>query len=90
MDIKKCPTCGVAWQQAENIYDFFKNERGYSKEKAAEAAEMYGCTKENPRHFGINVVGIETEKYDGVSYWKCDKCGTVFDRWTMKETTIDD
>ena len=90
MDIKKCPNCGVPWERKENIYEFFRHNRGYSKKDAAEAADMYGCTKEHPKHFGINVVGIETEQYDGVSYWKCEKCGIVFDRWTMKKTTIKD
>lgn len=87
MIIKACPECGIPWEMDVNIYDYFRN-RGYSKEDAAKTAEMYGCTKEEPKSFSINVVGIETEQYDGVSYWKCDKCGTAFDRWTMKKTTI--
>jgi hypothetical protein len=46
---------------------------------------MYGCTPSTPQHFSVNVVGIEIQgQYDGVSYWKCTPCGTVFDRWTMK------
>lgn len=88
MNCKRCPECGIAWERKENIYEYFRDYRGYSKEEAAKAAEMYGCTKEDPKHFGINVVGIETEKYDGISYWRCDVCGSVFDRWTMKKTSI--
>lgn len=82
---EKCPKCEVRWQEEETIYEHFLN-KGYTKEKAAETAEMYGCTKENPKHFGKNVTGVEIQGgYDGVSYWQCSKCETYFDRWTMEE-----
>lgn len=85
-----CPKCGTPWEEEETIYEHFLQRYG-SEEKARETAAMYGCTPENPKHFGKDVVGIEIPgKYDGVSYWQCQKCDTVFDRWTMKETTIED
>jgi rubrerythrin len=35
------------------------------------------------------VVGIEVQGlYDGVSYWRCPFCGTTWDRWTGKETSL--
>ena len=36
-------------------------------------------------HFS-RLIGIEVQgSYDGVSYWKCPDCATVFDRWTGME-----
>ena len=29
-----------------------------------------------------HLIGIETEKYDGVSYWQCPFCKVTWDRWT--------
>ena len=79
---KTCPNCNTPWEEKETIYDHFRG-KGYSKEAAAESAESYGCTKGNPKHFGKDVMGIETDNYDGVSYWACQKCEATFDRWTM-------
>ena len=84
-NMKNCPKCKIEWEEKENIYEYFL-AKGYSEEKAMDTAEMYGHTNENPKYFGKNCVGIETEGYDGVSYWKCTSCNTVFDRWTMKES----
>jgi len=86
--MENCPKCKTAWLEDESIYDYFR-KTGQTKEEATETAKSYGCTKENPKSFGKDVVGIEVRgKYDGVSYWECQKCKTVFDRFTMKETTI--
>jgi len=85
-----CPKCKVPWQHEENIYEYFRSI-GKSKEEANQAAEAYGCTKENPKHFGMNVVGIEDpELYDGVSFWRCKCCNTKFSRWTMEEVKSKD
>lgn len=78
---KQCPSCKAPWEAEENIYDHFRN-KGESKEEATKTASMYGCTKENPKHFGINVVGVEyPEKYDGVWEWKCTACEEVQPRF---------
>lgn len=80
----QCPSCNIAWQGEETITQYFVRE-GYTTRKAKQIAAMYGCTSETPRHFGKNVIGIEIQgQYDGVSYWKCEGCKTVFDRWTLK------
>lgn len=87
---KSCPSCEAPWEAEETIYQHFVN-RGKTPAEATKSAEMYGCTPENPKHFGINVVGIEIPgKYDGVSFWKCQECETVFDRWTMEPTNLDE
>ena len=81
---KNCPSCNTEWEEKETIKEHFENQ-GYSTRKAVQTAAMYGCTPENPKHFGKNVVGIEIRGgYDGVSYWKCQVCETMFDRFTMK------
>lgn len=85
LEAKECPSCKTPWEEDITIYQHFLNQ-GYSKEEAQETAEFYGCTKEKPRNFGKDVAGIEIQgKYDGVSYWECQKCKDVFDRWTMKK-----
>ena len=79
-----CPSCNIEWEEKQTITEHFVNE-GYTLSKAVQTGAMYGCTPNTPQHFGVNVVGIEIQgQYDGVSYWKCTSCGTVFDRWTMK------
>lgn len=81
----KCPSCKTPWEEDITIYEYFLKE-GKSKEEASKSAEMYGCTKEYPKSFGKDVIGIEVRgSYDGISYWECQKCKKLFDRWTMKE-----
>jgi hypothetical protein len=46
------------------------------------ATEFYGWTQENKACFSINVIGVETGDYDGVSYWECLVCGAKIDRFT--------
>lgn len=89
---KECPNCNTPWEDDQNIYDFFKAK--YQEEhpdKSTEAikalanntAFKYGCTKENPKHFGKNVVGVEYQgHYDGVSEWYCQVCKCYVDRFT--------
>jgi len=76
----KCPSCGIAWEEEETIEEYFLRQ-GKTPEEAKEIASHYAGT-----HFGKNVVGIETDEYDGVSYWYCKSCDTTFNRWTMNET----
>lgn len=85
MHAKECPKCKIEWEEKETIYEFFLNKY-FDEEKAREAASCYGCTRETPKHFGKNVIGIEIQgMYDGVSFWECQGCKSTFDRWTMKE-----
>jgi hypothetical protein len=51
-------------------------------DQAIEAASYYGWTPENKKCFSINMVGVETPSYDGVSYWQCQACGAMVDRFT--------
>ena len=89
MILKNCPKCGVNWKEENTIYEHFLIQ-GYSPDDAEHKASMYGCTPDNPQHFSINVIGIEVSgKYDGVSYWECQECKALFDRWSMKEVEND-
>ena len=86
MHPKECPKCGTAWEEKETIYEFFLRRENGNEEEARKIAGYYGCTPENPKHFGKDIIGIEIQgEYDGVSRWKCLKCETEFDRWTLKE-----
>jgi len=98
MHLEKCPHCNTPWEEEETIYEYFlaKYLKDYLGElsdqecieKARKTAKVYGCTLETPKHFGKDVVGIEDPMlYDGISFWECQKCETVFDRWTMKEVS---
>lgn len=92
-----CPNCGIKWKQDISITEYFhkKYEQegvpSYIREKgvvdpfdaAVSTGEMYGCVPDSPKHFSINVVGIEDkDRYDGVSYWQCEACDVVIDRFT--------
>jgi len=84
MNPELCPECKTPWKEAISIYEHFLKTN--TKGKATEIAGMFGCTKENPLAFGKDVIGIEIQGgYDGVSFWECQKCGSIFDRWTMKK-----
>jgi len=83
MKTDKCPACGVTWQ-GEDIADHFE-QTVVSREKAEVIAAHYGWSPQNRIRFQENVVGIETEKYDGVSQWYCTECDKIFDRWTGEE-----
>lgn len=86
---KECPTCGIPWEHEETITEYFfraYTENGIPdyiltkgikdiKMAAASSASAFGCRPETPHHFGDNVVGVETDDYDGVSWWCCTVCG---------------
>lgn len=75
---KLCPCGKVPWEREESIYQTFIN-KGYDEDAARDTAEMYGCTKDNPKHFGINHVSLEYSGiYDGALGVSCDACNKVF------------
>jgi len=82
-----CPHCNSNLEGGL-IFDTFFKQYG-DKEKALETAAMYGATETEGRwgrQIGIEVRG----KYDGVSYWKCPDCETVWDRFTGEIVNGDD
>jgi len=73
-DTTECPACKVSWEMDKNIYDFYR-ALGHTKKLASEEAEMFGCTKENPRSFSQNVIGVEISGwYDGIAFYRCTSC----------------
>jgi len=83
MKTDKCPACGVTWL-GKDIADTFESN-GHSRAKAEEIADFYGWSLENRLRFQVNMIGIETGGYDGVTYWQCMTCGKTFNRWTGEE-----
>lgn len=73
-----CPNCKNDLD-GDLIYDTFLEKYGDHK-KALETAAMYGANQTEGR-WGRQI-GIETEEYDGVSYWKCPDCNALWSRWT--------
>jgi hypothetical protein len=82
MQHTECPHCGITWEGQEIPHALHKAGPYTLDEAMATAAEFYGWTPENKVCFSINVVGVETRGYDGVSYWECLACGKRTDRFT--------
>ena len=59
-----------------------------SRIEANRIAEHYGCTKENPKHFGINVVGIKNKLTGSMDKWKCLQCKNVFISWGSTDSGL--
>lgn len=76
-----CPHCGTAWREEKSIYEHFLEKYG-NEEEARKSASSYGCTEDNPKHFGKNVIGVQVLGYDRVCYWRCTCCNSCFDRFT--------
>jgi len=94
----KCPNCGAAWYEDRDIATYLfeeMNAKYPTREKAEEAAEMYGWTPEEPRYFGKDVTGVQyshthPQHYDGVSEWECGACRTRVGRWSGKVLADDE
>lgn len=89
-DLKECPECKASWDGGD-IYQYFRNSSKYSDktdEEIEDIVSSYGWTKENPKRFS-KLIGIEVlGRYDGISYWKCPECETIWDRFTGKKSDI--
>lgn len=94
-DEKNCPICNYQLKSDKNIYEELKNHPSYknwSDEKIKEAASHYGHTDKEPQYFS-KLIGIELpydhpNHYDGVSYWQCPNCKTIWNRFTEKIESI--
>lgn len=70
-----CPSCGTELCGGK-LLDW---GREHQPDNPEEYAEAYGW----PEHLcGSKVIGIETDAYDGVSFWRYPCCGSVYDRFT--------
>lgn len=79
---KVCPSCGKDLE-ADDIYEHFL-KLGFSAQEALIKAEMFGWTKENPKRFG-RCIGVETEQYDGITWWLCPYCETAWKRFEWSD-----
>jgi len=89
MTYTKCPHCRITWEGKEIPLGLHLNGN-YTMKEAIEVAAHYGWTPENKKCFSINMVGVETPDYDGVSYWHCLECDAMIDRFTEKITRPED
>lgn len=65
-----CKFCGSDLKGTEIPREYL--EKGY-----------YGpWSPEDGPQFYSRMVGIETQGYDGVSFWHCPDCGAFWNRWT--------
>ena len=85
MTYTECPHCGITWEGKEVPLGLHLTGN-YTMEEAIKVAAHYGWTPENKRCFSINMVGVETDGYDGISYWYCLACDAMIDRFTGKIT----
>ena len=83
MTSRLCPECGSDWDGGSIIETFIKQRDEGSKywgEMTDEQIEEQVKTLYRPPYRWGREIGIETPDYDGISYWKCPDCDTVFDR----------
>ena len=86
----QCPECNSNWDGGSILETFIKQReegikcwQGMSNEKIEQyMKESYSPPYRWRRQLGIEVEGL----YDGISYWKCPDCNTLFDRFTGKKS----
>jgi len=97
MHPKQCPCCKYSWYSDETITEYFtckyeiegvpeckRNEGFVDPHLAAlDTAGFYGDTPLTPKHFGINIMGMEEDR-DYIEWWGCTKCGARVNRFTHK------
>jgi uncharacterized Zn ribbon protein len=87
-DQENCPKCGSNWNDGDIFQKLRELHPEESDEEILESAEMFGWSKENPKHFS-RCIGIEDPfVYDGISWWRCPDCETTWNRWTEIENPI--
>lgn len=90
---RNCPKCGSSWDGGSILETFIKQRdegvevwRGMSDEDIEK--EMKKCYRPPyrwGREIGIELSYDHPKHYDGISFWQCPDCKTMFDRFTRKE-----
>lgn len=80
----KCPHCGASWDGG-SIVDTVKKQRDGGDRYLAGWSDAdideYVKKSYSPPYRWSRLIGIEDLKlYDGISYWQCPDCNTVWDR----------
>ena len=72
-----CPSCGISFLD-EDIYEYFIKTN--IEERAEELAALYGWSEENKICFR-NDIAVETEQYDGATWYMCPECNSYWKRF---------
>lgn len=78
----ECPFCGRSLV-GKDIKETFI-EQGNTEQEAIRKASYYGWTPSKPTNFML-VTGLETEQYDGVTWWYCTECKTAWKRFSWSD-----
>ncbi len=81
-DPRYCPNCDKDLRGKDILAVFLEKYGDYNK--ALETAEMYGYSVNKPQYF-MDVIGIETEQYDGITWWKCPHCEALWKRFDWSD-----
>jgi hypothetical protein len=84
----QCPVCEFGWDAGDilesiSLLDVFKNKS--KSEMIQIAKENYGYSEANPTRFtALNSIDLKGE-YEGMNFWQCPKCSTVWDKITNEQ-----
>jgi hypothetical protein len=91
-----CPKCGVSWDGGSILESWKKlREDGVAYiDKSDEELETSMKKCYSPPYRWGRIIGVELpynhpKHYDGISYWQCPDCKTMWDRFTSEETLIE-
>ena len=88
MEIKKqtvCPECGANWDGGD-IFETLVKQDWWKKNMTEDGLREYVKKFYAPPYRYSRIIGVEDPMvYDGVSWWKCPDCGTMWDRWTNEK-----
>ncbi len=90
--LTECPNCKTPWQRTETITEYFfryytshgvsqyKLDKGLNtpEEAAADSALNFGCTPDSPKHFGKNVVVVQSQHSLEKDMLECQNCFKKF------------
>ena len=89
-DLLVCPQCGGDWDGGSILDTFLKfKEDGaeYYKDMTKEQIEQEVLNSYSPPYRWHKLIGVELpythpNHYDGISFWQCPHCNTIWDRFT--------
>jgi len=84
-----CPECGSNWDGGSILDTFIKQREEGSKHwqgKSDEDIKESILNSYSEPHRWSRLIGVEVRgRYDGISYWECPDCKTMWDRFTGKK-----
>jgi hypothetical protein len=70
--LSHCPNCNANWD-AGDIFETLRQQEWCRDKPDDELRQLVQESYSPPYHFS-RVIGIETDDYDGVSFWQCPDC----------------